>query len=62
MILDTPPLAISLIIGAGAVPFIITVFMVQRHRKEMNRLERVRKGMLSQYENTLLKKIEENMI
>lgn len=62
LITETPAISISLLIGAGAAPALITAFLVDRHQKKINRLERIRKGLLSQYETTLLKKIEEGVV
>jgi len=55
------PISVSLLVIAGAAPVITTVFLIQRHRRKMSRLEQIRKRLLSQHESTLLKKIEENI-
>lgn len=61
LILGAPAVSISLLVGAGAAPVVITVALIQRHRRRIGRLERVRRGLLSQYESTLLKKVGEGI-
>lgn len=61
LLFEAPEVPIPLLIVAGAVPVFITVVLIQRYRRRINRLERIREGLLSQYESTLLKKVEENI-
>lgn len=61
LVFNAPVLSISLLIIAGAAPVIVTIFLIQKHRRKINRLERIRKGLLTQYESTLLKKMEEKI-
>lgn len=61
LILGAPGISLSLLVGAAAAPVVITVIMLQKHRLKMKRLERIRKGLLSEYERTLLREVEENI-
>ncbi|KXB00235.1 hypothetical protein AKJ35_00850 [candidate division MSBL1 archaeon SCGC-AAA833F18] len=61
LLFGAPSISISLLVIAAAAPVFITVIMLQRHRRKIKRLERIRRGLLTQYEKTLLKKMEENI-
>lgn len=61
LLFDAPSISISLLVIAAVAPVIITVIMLQKYRSKMRRLERIRQGLLTQYEETLLKKMEENI-
>lgn len=60
-ILDAPPLALSLLILAGAAPVIISVIFVFVYGKRMGRLDRLRSNLLSRYEKTLLELAKEDI-
>jgi len=57
LITDTPPLSISLLILAAAVPIFITVFTIQKFSRRIKRLEHIRRSLLAEYERTLLKEV-----
>ncbi len=61
IILNAPPLSFSFLFLAGAAPVIISIILIQRYRKEMDELEKIREKLLSEYESVLLKKVEENI-
>lgn len=52
-----PPLAISLLIIAAAVPVLITVALIQKFRVKIKHLEHVRRRLLAEYEMALLKRV-----
>ncbi len=53
-----PRVTIPLLIGTGVVPVIVTIFLVQRNRNRVDRLQRIRKSLLSKYHRTVLEKVE----
>lgn len=55
----TPPISISLLIFAAAVPVIITVSLIQKFRIRIKRLERTRTMLLDEYERAILKRVGE---
>lgn len=59
LIPQTPPISVSLLISAAAVPIIITVVTIRKFSKKIRHLERIRHGVLSEYERTLLKEAQE---
>ncbi len=61
-ILEAPPISKALLIAAGAAPVLVTVLFVQNYRRKINRLERIRKQLLANYEEELLKKVEDDNI
>ncbi|MBS3815454.1 MAG: hypothetical protein KGY45_02680 [Hadesarchaea archaeon] len=61
LILDAPAISLSLIIGAAAAPITITAVLLKRYQKRIKRLERIRQGLLSEYESSLLGKMEEDI-
>lgn len=62
LILNAPPISISLLIGALAAPIAITSALLLRQRRKVKRLERVRLGLLSQHEKALLRRVEEDIL
>lgn len=61
LLLNAPPLSISLLVLAGATVVVVSAILIQRYQKEMDKLEDLRKKLLSRYESMLLKKVEENI-
>lgn len=61
-ILKAPPIIKALLIAGGAVPVLIFVYFVQWYRRKVNRLERIRKQLLSNYKSGLLKEAEDDNI
>lgn len=61
LIMNAPALSLSLLVGAGAAPIIVTIILIQRNRRRMERLGMIRDGLITQYKKTLLKKVEENI-
>ncbi len=49
---------IPLMIGALAVPILITVAMIRKFSSKMRYLERLRHALLSEYEKAMLRKVE----
>jgi len=56
---ETPPISISLLIFAAAVPIFITVMLIRKFTGKIKRLERVRRKLLVEYEKALLKRVGE---
>ena len=54
-----PPLAISLLVFAAALPVIITLVMIHKFTKKIRRLEHTRRKLLMEYERVLLKRVGE---
>lgn len=61
LIPQTPPISISLLIFAAAVPVLITVVTIRKFSRRIRRLERIRRGVLSEYERTLLREAQERI-
>jgi ABC-type multidrug transport system fused ATPase/permease subunit len=55
----TPPISISLLAFAAAVPVLITVMMIYKFTSKIRRLERSRRKLLMEYEKALLKRVGE---
>jgi ABC-type multidrug transport system fused ATPase/permease subunit len=55
----TPPISISLLAFAAAVPVLITVAMIYKFTSKIRRLERSRRKLLMEYEKALLKRVGE---
>ncbi len=55
-----PPLTFSLLIIAGAAPVIFISYFIQRDRKDVTNLSKIRSELLNNYETMLLKKMDED--
>jgi hypothetical protein len=55
----TPPISISLLAFAAAVPVLITVAMIHKFTSKIRRLECSRRKLLMEYEKALLKRVGE---
>lgn len=61
LIPQTPPISVSLLIFAAAIPIFITVVTIRKFSKKVRHLERIRHGMLSEYERSLLREVHERI-
>lgn len=57
LIAEAPSISISLLVLAAAVPIFITVVAIRKFSRKIKRLEQVRRGLLAEYERTLLKEV-----
>lgn len=58
-ITEVPPISVSLLISAAAVPLFMTAIIIHKFSKEIKRHERIRHGLLLEYERSLLREVGE---
>jgi membrane protein implicated in regulation of membrane protease activity len=59
LIWEAPLLAAPLLVIAAAAPVLITAVVIRKFSYKIKRLERIRRGLLVQYEKAVLKRIGE---
>jgi membrane protein implicated in regulation of membrane protease activity len=59
LIWEAPLLAAPLLVIAAAAPVLITAVVIRKFSYKIKRLERIRRGLLMQYEKAVLKRIGE---
>ena len=57
LLMNAPPLSISLLIIAAAAPVFITVAVIRKFSNQIKRLEHLRHGLLEEYGHSQLKEV-----
>lgn len=54
LVLNAPPISISLLVGAVAAPFLITAVLLRRYKRKIKELKKEREDLKSRYEKAFL--------